>query len=174
MSMVFIESRPAPINVSLHGMRHTAACHRNTSPQKQPYASRYAASHTHVFRCDDYQCLVFQVSTCRASICMTSFSDTSKKAPRQRLVVWDVHIQATTNRPPGTVLRRAIRCTTLALVVRISSWRIWDTLLTPPVRIVSSLQCAMHNELGRIDWNRICSPSGIASATARRFARDRW
>src|SRR6266568_6049402 len=82
MSMVLIESRPAPINVSLHGMRHTAACHRNTSPQKQPYASRYAAFHMHVFRCDDYQCLVFQASTCRASICMTSFSDTSKKKPR--------------------------------------------------------------------------------------------
>ena len=63
------------------GMRHTAACHRNTAPQKQPYASRYAASHKHVFRCDVYQCLVFQASTYRASFCMTSFSGTSKKSP---------------------------------------------------------------------------------------------
>src|SRR5713101_5496073 len=65
MSMVLIEARPTPINVSLPGMRHTAACHRNAAPQKQPYASRYAASHKHVFRRDVYQCLVFQASTCR-------------------------------------------------------------------------------------------------------------
>src|SRR6266571_6519758 len=174
MSMVLIVSRPAPINVSLHGMRHTAACHRNTAPQKQPYASRYAASHKHVFRRDVYQCLVFQASTYRASFCMTSFSGTSKKAPRQCLVVWDMHIQATTNRPPGNgpmtsdTLHHADTCG------RISSWRRWDTLLTPPVRIVSSLQCAMHNELGRIDWNKICSPSGLAPGTACRFASNRW
>src|SRR5712691_3081010 len=97
MSMVLIEARPTPINVSLPGMRHTAACHRNTAPQKQPYASRYAASHKHVFRCDVYQCLVFQastyrvstyrVSTYRVSTYMTSFSDPLKKAPRQCLVV---------------------------------------------------------------------------------------
>jgi hypothetical protein len=60
MSMVLIESRPTPINVSLHGMRHTDACHRNTAPQKQPYAYQYAASHKHVFRRDLYKCLVFQ------------------------------------------------------------------------------------------------------------------
>src|SRR5216683_6497288 len=81
MSMVLIEARPTPINVSLPGMRHTAACHRNAAPQKQPYASRYAASHKHVFRRDVYQCLVFQASTCRVSFYMTSFSDPLKKSP---------------------------------------------------------------------------------------------
>ena len=158
MSIVLIESRPTPINVSLHGMRHTAACHRNTAPQKQPYASRYAASHKHVFRCDVYQCLVFQASTYRASFCMTSFSGTSKKAPRQCLVVWDMHIQATTNRPPGNgpmtsdTLHHADTCG------RISSWRRWDTLLTPPSphRLLAAVRYAQRAGEDRLEQDLLC------------------